>query len=575
MTSPKSNVPALLGPNGAPLPVGAGDFARFLANGGGQHIARARASLNGSAPEFFPYDAAQWTSPEFGDWLPWVRSPDTEINLHRDRMVARNRDVFRNDGLTSGGINLILDSTIGGDYQLVAEPDFEYLRLFARGFDDQWAEKFQDVIQAKWRNFADDEGRWCDVSGMMTITQMFRVALKHKLFDGESLILPFWLPERVGYGEASYSIAFQGVDPDRLSNPFQMVDTKHRRGGVQVDDNGRPLGYHIRKAHQNDWYNAVESVEWEYVPRYDPDGFRRVIHDHDADRFQQHRGVSILTPILARLKMLATYYGVKLQRATVMSVLGTYITSPLDQAMVEAALSGEGEGAGDGGLGFYQTLREGFHQKHALHLNNVRIPTLAPGEDIKSVSADGVEGDFSPFANEMKRTVAACLGMTASQFSRDYSDTNYSSERAGIAEAEKTYDRRCADFEKNTATPVYSAWLMEAIQDPEVREIMPRNAPDFLEARNAYSACYWIGAASGWTDPVAERQGEILGLDAGFSNLERVCAKQGSNWKTNLRKRARERRMMDELDLPHPQWMGEAMTVAETATKQTVKPKAA
>ena len=38
---------------------------------------------------------------------------------------------------------------------------------------------------------------------------------------------------------------------------------------------------------------------------------------------------------------------------------------------------------------------------------------------------------------------------------------------------------------------------------------------------------------------------EILGLDGAFSNLERVCAKQGMDWKVNLRKRARERRMFD------------------------------
>jgi hypothetical protein len=53
------------------------------------------------------------TSPEMGEWLPTVRSPDQEINLYRDRMVARQRDLYRNDGWAKGAIGSILDSTIG------------------------------------------------------------------------------------------------------------------------------------------------------------------------------------------------------------------------------------------------------------------------------------------------------------------------------------------------------------------------------------------------------------------------------------------------------------------------------
>ena len=52
----------------------------------------------------FPYDAAQWQTQEMGSWLPWIRSPDAEINVFRDRMVARSRDLVRNDGWASGGI---------------------------------------------------------------------------------------------------------------------------------------------------------------------------------------------------------------------------------------------------------------------------------------------------------------------------------------------------------------------------------------------------------------------------------------------------------------------------------------
>ena len=65
-----------------------------LPNGG---RARADDGLNGtvlSVPPYgnaFPYEASNLQTPEMGDWQPWIRSPDSEINLHRDRMVARSR----------------------------------------------------------------------------------------------------------------------------------------------------------------------------------------------------------------------------------------------------------------------------------------------------------------------------------------------------------------------------------------------------------------------------------------------------------------------------------------------------
>lgn len=70
-------------------------------------------SALGLAPYRLPYEAANWLTQEIGNWLPWIRSPDSEINLFRDRMVARSRDLSRNDGWVNGGVNRILDNTVG------------------------------------------------------------------------------------------------------------------------------------------------------------------------------------------------------------------------------------------------------------------------------------------------------------------------------------------------------------------------------------------------------------------------------------------------------------------------------
>ena len=89
---------------------------------------------------------------------------------------------------------------------------------------------------------------WNDVERQLTVSQQMRLALGHKLVDGESLVLAYWLDERVGYGDgADYATAYQVLDPDRLANPYLLVDNEYLRGGVEIDGRGVPLAYHLRQ----------------------------------------------------------------------------------------------------------------------------------------------------------------------------------------------------------------------------------------------------------------------------------------------------------------------------------------
>ncbi|MGF6968128.1 lambda family phage portal protein [Paraburkholderia sp. WC7.3g] len=513
----------------------------------------------------FPYDAADWFAQEMGNWLPWIRSPDSEINLFRDWMVARSRDLFRNDGWINGGVTRILDNTIGTNLLLSANPDYRALALRTgiNAFDATWADEYRRTAEALWRGYAENPAHYNDVARQLTLGQQFRVAMRHKLIDGEGLGLIYWLPARVGYGGADYATALLLVDPDRLSNPYQAIDSRYLRGGVEIDDYGVPLAYHIREAHQNDWYLAVEANTWERIERCDEDGWLRVLHDFDRDRAGQHRGLGVFTPVLLHARMLARYYGVELQAATIAATFGTYVTSPYDPALVQDALgAGEGEE-----LPLYQALRARWADERPAMLNGARIPTLAPGESLESVSAAHPHGNFETFAHEMQRVIAAVLGLSAEQLSQDWSKTNYSSARAALLEAWKTLTRRRDEFCLNFASPFYGAWLWEAMDRGELP--LPAGAPPYIEARAAYARCSWMGVARGWIDPTKEKAGAVMGMDAALSTLKRECAEQGLDYEEVLHQRANEIRLMRELGLELPDWAG------SVAAAEAAKPEAA
>ena len=471
------------------------------------------------------YDAADIYGEHTADWNPYLWSPDAALNMYRDRIVGRVRDLVRNDGWASGAVTRILDNAVGANFRPISKPDYRALATVTgmKAFDAGWAEEYGRAVDARYRLWAEDEGRYCDAMRKQTMSQMLRLGFRHKVVDGEALGQVAWLPRRVGFGRARYATAVQIIDPDRLSNPQMRFDIKNVRGGVEIDDIGAPIAYHIRRAHQGDWFTAAQSVTWERIPRETSWGRPIIVHDYDFDQANQHRGIGVLGAVVYKLKALIKYDGAELDSAILNALFASYIESPNDPQLVEEALGDK--------LSNYQQLRAEFHGQKKLTMNGARMPILFPGESIKTVSATRPNSNFKDFEKAVLRNVASAA-------SQDWSDVNYSSARGALLEAWKTLDRRRRDFGVGFAAPLRSAWLEEAHEVDDLP--LPDGAPAFAEFRSAYGRAMWLGPGRGWIDPVAEREGSVLGMEAGLSTLEQECAEQDLDWEENLDQRKRE-----------------------------------
>ena len=528
---------------------------------------RHRAGLSGDYARAFPYDAANVYHRETEGWYPQPYSPDYEYNIYRDRIVARSRDLARNDGWASGGIQKILDATIGAHWRFVSKPDYRALSYFNKAFDAVWARDFRHAVEARWRSFSEDPNLYCDATRQLNFAQMMRLALRHKLVDGENLIVNEWMPERLGYGGAQYATCFRVVDPDRLSNPYDRIDTLYQRGGIDIDEDGVPLAYNIREAHQYDWYGAVQSMIWQRMERETDWGRRIVIHDYDRERADQHRGVPLMAPVMNRMKMLAKYDQAELQAAILNAILSIAVTSPHDpEGLREAATTTEA-----GNEQWYWQTRKHYRDERPLHLSEAQVMALFPGEDITPIQAERPGSAHDPFTHYALRNVAAQLGTTAEEMTLDWSKANYSSARAGMIIGVKTAMRRRGDFASNTSMQCVVAWMEELFEDRQFRDVLPKggSVPGFLDARAAYSRGHFLGPGKGYIDQVKEKQGMILGMDAGVSTLQHECAEQGFDWEENLDQRQLEVEEFKKRGLPLPDWVG-----VQPAYSTDEKPKA-
>jgi lambda family phage portal protein len=527
-----------------------------IAGGGPQPRA-----LNGN--QNTPYDAADLYSQEMAGWTPYLWSPDSAINPWRDRMVSRIRDLVQNDGWASGAVTRICDNVVGANLRPISKPGYKSLAAMTgnKSFDRVWAKEFATQIDAHYRAWVDDAGKYCDVRRKDFFTQLMYIGFRHKLVDGDALAILKWLPRRVGKGRARYCTAVQLVDPDRLSNPQMRFDMRNVRGGVEVDPNDdfAVCAYHIRKAHQGDWWSAAESVTWERIDRETPWGRPIVVHDFDSERADQHRGTGVLTPVVQRLKMLTKYDGAEVGAAVINAIFSAFVESPFDHQLAAQALGDPADQDLDGSpqIGAYQDQRAAFHNERKMMLGGARLPILFPGERINTVNATRPAGNFAAFESAVLRNIGSAAGISGPQMTNNWADVNYSSARAALLEFWKTLGRRRHNFCIGFSGPIRSAWLEECFEVDNLP--LPSGVvPDFIDARAAYSRCHWMGPGKGVIDGVAERQGSLLALNGSLSTLEIECAEQGLDMDEVLEQRREEIELMKEMGIPPPSWVGTA-----------------
>ena len=491
------------------------------------------------------YEGASRMGQELASWRAPVLSADSEITREKHQMDARSRDMTRNDGYVLGAVNIRRDSIVGQQYTLNAQPDWEAL-----GATEEWAEEFQRVVESRFTLWAESPDCWPDAARLSTLTGLVRLAIAQHFTQGEVLATVEWL--RSAATRRPYSTSIQMIDPDRLSNPDGNSDTLYLRGGVERDQYGAPLAYHIRMAHPYEHFLDITaaSFKWKRVPARKPWGRPQVIHIFERNRPDQSRGVSDMVSVLKQMRMTKKFQEIVLQSAVVNATYAAAIESELPPEVVQEAL-GAGTGENTALMRFMEQLAVYSGGSRGVHIDGVKIPHLFPGTKLNFKVPNAPGNSFAAYEQSLLRHISAALGMSYEQFSRDYTNTNYSSARASMLETWKAQQAIKKTVADQFANLVYACWLEEAINAGEIPLPAGAGADFFYEGMNreALIRCSWIGASRGQIDEYKETQAADLRITSGLSTLEDEIARIGGDWRKVMRQRAREKKMSEELGL--------------------------
>ena len=488
------------------------------------------------------YDAGRRDIPSMSGWTPRRGQVDQEALGARDQIVARGRDLVRNNPIVAGGVDRRAEAVVGARIRLRAQPDFE-----AMGRTFEWADKWARGVEAQFRVWDRDSRKLCDAERTQNFGGMVNTAYRHWWVDGEALAYV----EMRDRGSA-YQTCIRLIDPDRLTNPRgasdnTTLDNGNRVvGGVEVDLDGVVVAYHIRVEHP-DSVGILRGQETERVAREDPDGRPRVIHAFKRNRAEQRRGISRLVASMRRIKMLDRFDNAELEAALLNAVLAAKVKTTVPTGEIAQALAPISSSPDDG---WNVSEQVEYRGQKPLSVDGVQVMNLLPNEDFEFVKAEFPSGNSSNFRADGLRSIASDFGLSHQQLAQNWEDINYSSARTLLNEIWRgLLDDRWL-FSQEFCTPVYAAWLQEAVAIGKVK--VPGGPGNFYRYRAELTMADWLGPGRGRIDPKKEADASDLNLASHRTNLAIEAAEQGLDAREIMMGAARDKAMREEFKLDPP-----------------------
>lgn len=283
--------------------------------------------------------------------------------------------------------------------------------------------------------------------------------------------------------------------------------------GVQIDSSGDVVAYAFSKDHPGDSFSFASS-DWISADQ--------VIHLFRTERPGQLRGIPKTTPALPLFA--------QLRRFTLATITAA------ETAADFAAIIYNDQPADDE----ESDLIEPWVR---MEIERGAFLTAPEGSRLAQLKAEHPNATYDEFVKAILREIARCLGVPAVLAIGDASSYNYSSGRLDMQSFNRQMEiDRSILIERDCLDRILEAWLDESL-------LISGFLPDIFVKHVADFEWGWRWSAPGHVDRKKEADGAAAELASNTTTLAREYARQGLDWETELRQRARELSVMRELSI--------------------------
>lgn len=451
------------------------------------------------------YQAAEF-SRLTNDWVASFTSADTEIKSAITATRARGRDLGRNNPFVRSWLRSLTNNVVGGG-----------VRMQSNARDDLGnpIESFNKSVEAEFKYWCKKEN--CHVAGSLSFEDIQRMNIRNVAESGEIYIRKI----RKKFGKSKIPLALQILESDMLDVNFNG-EYKGRpvRMGVEVDEYNRAIAYHFWSVHPGDlsFLQSNKSNERVRVPAAD------VIPLFLKERPIQTRGITWLASAAMSLRHLGGFIDATVVGKRVKASVMGFITQPEVESN-DGIQTQAGERVED------------FAPGKFVHLD--------PGENVEVPNLGGDSNEFNPFVQAMMRTVAAGVGSSYEEISKDYSQSNYSSSRLSLMSERDNYKALQQWFIRDFLQPVFEEWLELAVMSGVVK--LPANlSNDYFLNPEKYNQPKWMPRGWDWVDPQKDIQADILAINEGLKTRAEVLADEGRDFEETVSAIKKEQELLSK-----------------------------
>jgi lambda family phage portal protein len=350
---------------------------------------------------------------------------------------------------------------------------------------------------------------WSDAVGFAPKLRTMRMA---RADSGEGFAV---LTNNVGI-DAPVQLDLRLVEADQVTTPLFDPLAPQPVDGIVFDRLGNPVEYHVLRRHPGDSiFFAGSGMEFDRLPA------RAVIHYFRADRPGQSRGVPDITPALPLFAQLRRY---------TLAVIAAAETAADFAAVLYTDAPANGEA-------------DPVEPMDLVDLERRMATVLPGGWKLGQITAEQPATTYGEFKKEILNEIARCLNMPFNVAAGNSSGYNYASGRLDHQTYFKSLRVDQAHIETVILDRVLSAWLNEAVL---VEGLLPQS-PRAVDAAFPHQ---WFWDGQEHVDPAKEASAQATRLQNNTTTLAFEFARQGRDWDSELRQRAKELALMKKLGLP-------------------------
>lgn len=428
------------------------------------------------------------------DWDSRTGTPYEELNSKHNIMIARSRDLYKNDSIYKAAINTVIDNVIGTG--LWPKPK-------VKGKDGRLNTALNKKLEY-WFNVYSKPSQWDARKKFTYIGDGQRMILRTIILSGDC----FLNAVKNANANPVCPVSWQMFEIDRLNNAMdsyyrtndQSSNVKQTVHGINISDLGEEISY---------WIKGQEKA----IPK------DRILHTYMADRPEQYIGLPLAIAALADI------YDKH-------DLLEDYVLKSRAIARVLWFLSNENDSVpySDDDKG------SGLEIDSVSQMRGDKAP-----EQIKM--PDSVSETVQPLVKMLTHGITAGLGTSYTTVTRDMDGVNFAASKFIDIQEWRRFTALKDFFVYDHCNPFYEKF----VDFMTVSDKIPELKNEFYRKNNEMLyEVEWVGNGKSDVDPLKDANADVLLLRNGLTTYSAVLNKRGSDADDTIENIVEERQKLKD-----------------------------